>query len=1160
MRESWSRISRSLNVDSMGENCLKVAKSRSLALCLVMSAFVLPLCGGPLPADDMEFFERRIRPVLVERCHGCHSAESKKLKGGLRLDSRVGILQGGESLRAAVIPGEPDGSLLIEAIQYQNPDLQMPPKAKLSDDQIADLTFWVKMGALWPEESKAKLAPDTDGFDLDHRRRTHWSWNPIVPQPLPSVHDSNWPLNPVDHFVLHSLDGRSLAPAGTAEKRSLIRRVYFDLIGLPPSPEAVNAFLSDTSSNAYVSVVDHLLGMPQFGERWARHWLDLVRYAETLGHEFDYSIPNAWRYRDYVIRALNSDVPYNRFVMEHIAGDLLPDPRHHPTEGFDESIIGTGFYWFGQQTHSPVDVRRNQADVIENQIDVLTKTFLGLTVACARCHDHKFDAISTRDYYSLYGIMESSRYAQRTIDSPVETEDAREQLGLMKEKIQNLVGASWLRQTSRVADYLLAAREVIENRATPADFSPPGGQFAGARSLDPLYLKRWITVLKDDASTRSDQPLHVWKDLMKSSGSAPDLNFRDRWNALVANARPSAKPRFSQSNETDVVFADFRKDSFKNWFVEGSAFGPKPNLPGELTFSDRDSSAVQLLPFGAAHSGSISSRLQGVLRSQTFTITNRYLQIHVSGRSSRINVFVDNFALIQAPIYGALRQTLDDGKWKWLSIDLEMWKGHQAFIEFSDIPTPDLAGGGSRKGYAPDGYVAVSRIVFSDQGKPPGDDESFLSLLASCVDSVDSIEELANAYLKMISDAVDAWVNHRFTGGSGRDSVQIHLLNWLSEHGLLEADFENSGSPDEGALASLIRSYRGTEMSLPNPVRTPAMADGTGSNEKVFIRGNPGTLGDIVPRRFLEAIDGSEPRGFNDGSGRIDLARRITDPSNPFLARVMVNRVWHHLFGRGIVATPDDFGVLGQRPTHPELLDWLAAFFQDEAQWSVKRLIRLLVTSRTYQMSSKPSNAQGERSDPENIWLHRMPIRRLEGEIIRDAILSVAGTLDDSMMGPSVPVYLNEFMDGRGRPEKSGPLNGDGRRSIYLEVRRNFLSPMMRTFDAPVPFSTAGRRTVSNVPAQSLILMNDSFVTDQAKAWAQSAAADRDIPRAERVERLYLTAFARPPTSDELDGALEFLDRQTGLLDTSRASGDDSGAWADLCHVLFNVKEFVFVN
>ncbi len=384
---------------------------------VLLFASIAAHAGEPTP-EQAEFFEKKIRPILVEHCYACHSAGAKKLQGGLRLDSREAMIAGGDS-GPVLVPGDPRRSKFIEAVGYKNVDLLMPPKAKLSETAIRDLHEWVKIGAPWVGKSEV-AAPNKVAFDLAARKASHWSWQPIQRVEPPTVNNREWSKSSVDRFLFAKLQQKGVRPAKPAEPHVLLRRLYFDIIGLPPSAEALIEFQKEYSSTgqaAIEKVVDRLLATPQYGERWARHWLDLVRYAESRGHEFDATIPNAWQYRDYVIRAFNADVPYNQFVLEHVAGDLLPVPRLNPQEKFNESILGTGFWHLGEEVHSPVDIRGDEADRFDNRIDVLTKTFLALTVSCARCHDHKFDAITTKDYYSLFGFLRSSSYRQVRFDT-----------------------------------------------------------------------------------------------------------------------------------------------------------------------------------------------------------------------------------------------------------------------------------------------------------------------------------------------------------------------------------------------------------------------------------------------------------------------------------------------------------------------------------------------------------------------------------------------------------------------------------------------------------------------------------------------------------------------------------------------------------------------
>ncbi|MCH2025283.1 MAG: DUF1549 domain-containing protein, partial [Verrucomicrobiales bacterium] len=358
------------------------------ATSVIFIFFAGVLCAAPITSEQLQFFESKVRPLLADNCYNCHSNKAEKLKGGLYLDHGTTVLSGGDS-GPSVIAGDPDKSLLIEAVRYEDPDTQMPPKKKLSDEHIKILEDWVRMGAPWPSEplpdSEKKLGPKV--FDLKKRKSEHWCWQPIAKNNPPQVVFQDWSSDPIDHHILSALEKKGLKPSSPADKNSLIRRVYFDLIGLPPSSEQVSDFLNDGSDVAYEKVVDSLLSSPHFGERWARHWMDLVRYAESCGHEFDYPIPYATEYRDYLIRAFNNDVRYDQFAVEHIAGDLLENPRKNPKDNYNESVIGTGFWHLHEATHAPTDVRGNEVERVDNQIDVFSKTFLGVTVSCARCHD-----------------------------------------------------------------------------------------------------------------------------------------------------------------------------------------------------------------------------------------------------------------------------------------------------------------------------------------------------------------------------------------------------------------------------------------------------------------------------------------------------------------------------------------------------------------------------------------------------------------------------------------------------------------------------------------------------------------------------------------------------------------------------------------------------
>jgi hypothetical protein len=875
--------------------------------------------------------------------------------------------------------------------------------------------------------------------------------------------------------------------------------------------------------------------------------MDLVRYSDTLGNEADMPIPNAWRYRDYLVRAFNADLPYDRLIVEHLAGDLLDDPRRLPGRGDDESVLGTAFFWMTEGKRSPVDLRLAQADSFDNRLDVLGKTFLGLTVACARCHDHKFDPVTQEDYYGLYGYLKSSRYTQTLLNrDELDTSAAR--LAALRAEIGRAFGAASATHAATTPLYLMAALRVRSDDDV--------GSVSRVEGLDPARLRLWVKAAKESASDPS-HPMFAWRRVADLGPGATSQAVVARWRTLQAKAQAgrAVVPR----REGDVVLADFGRSGFAGWFAEDQAFGPSPLRPGEVLLGTGAARPVAIFARGGAwaHSGHLSRRLQGTLRSPSFSIDRRFLHILAAGRASRVNVVIEHFVMIQDPLYERLRLILNDDAPRWQTFDLGMWRGRRAYIEFADSTTPDLHDMRPPAGCGPEGYVAIGDVVLSDQG-PPARTATvpMMGLLGD--EPVDSPRALAERYGRAVSESLAALADGSLPDRTDAEA-RASLLAWLLERGLLDLE-----GPATGRLGSLLRSFRAIEAELPEPRRAPAMAEGTPEDEQVFLRGNPKTAGPVVPRRMIRALardhDSSAPA---TGSGRLDLARRIADPANPVTARVAVNRVWHHVFGRGLVPSVDNLGALGDRPSHPELLDDLADRFVRDG-WSIKRLVRELVLSNSFRMASTASPA-AEAADPDNRLLHRMPARRLEAEAIRDAILAVSGRLDGRMGGPGVEVHLTPFMDNYtdsyGRPKTSGPLDGDGRRSLYLNVRRNFPTPILAAFDMPQPLATAGRRDVSNVPAQALILMNDPFVAQQARRWADRILAMQGLDASGRIRRMYLDAYARPPTEIELRAASRFLASHGGELGvpTERQS-EDERVWADLAHVLINVKEFIFLK
>lgn len=905
-------------------------------------------------------YGRDIRPILAARCFTCHGPDASSREAKLRLDDPHDAKRQRRDGVTPIASGDPDHSEILLRILEEDPDLRMPPEGEpLAPQEVALLTRWIEEGAVYNEA---------------------WSWRPIDPPPPPEVADAEWPRDPLDRFVLARLESSALAPAAPAEPRTLLRRLSYDLVGLPPTPEDLDRFAQAASlapRSALEQEVDRLLAAPAFGERWGRHWLDLVRYAETHGHEFDYPIPHAWRYRDAVIRAFNADVPYDRLVVEHVAGDLVDDPRIDAASGLDESRTLTGFWWLSQGTHAPVDVARDEADRIDNQIDVLSKTFLGVTVSCARCHDHKFDAITQDDYHGLSAHLKRSR------------------------------------------------RSIVE--------LDPHGAIAAAR------------------------------ESAISSRRAIEASILARAAAAVDDGDPDASGI--------LLLADFADPLPEGFSATGHAFARHPDERPQVEVAD---DAVRLAPIGVASSLAAGESFAGTLRSPSFEIAHRHLHQRVRGKGAA-RVIVDGYFLDErnALLFeGFRREIASTAAFTIASWDLDRYRGHRAHLEWTD---------------AGEGFLEIDWIALSDDPVPPtaSDDD-------------------------------------------GRVAIEA--------------------APEDRAALLAARSR-----PSPSPIRVLATTDGTPWTEHIHRRGDPSRRGEIVEPGHLDSLDAGRP----SPSDRLALARRLVERNHPLTARVMANRVWHHLFGRGLVGTVDDFGALGSPPSDPALLDHLADRFRTD--WSVKGLIRAIVLSNTYAMSID-GDPRGESIDPLNAIPHRANLRRLDAESLRDSLVVLSGRLDPTMGGPGVATHLTEFMEGRGRPGASGPVDGAGRRSVYLEVRRNFPDPFLQAFDLPIPTTTIGRRNRSNVPGQALAMLNAPLAHEMAASWGDRIAAMPGDDAA-RLDRMFRESLGRSPRRDEAAACLAFLAEERAAASFGGVVGeDDRAAWAALGHVLLNTKEFLFLR
>ena len=823
------------------------------ACCLLLTlAIPVAAAHGDITDEQRNFFERKIRPVLVEKCYECHSAQSKKVKGGLMLDNKEATLHGGDS-GPAVVPGNLSDSTLIEAIRYANKDMEMPPKGKLPDSVIADFETWVKMGAPDP---RGELVADAGAASSQWRKneiniaegRKFWAFQPPKKSPAPEVKNAAWPKSDIDRFVLAKLEEKGLQPVADAQKLDLLRRVTFDLTGLPPTPDQIQAFMKDTSPEAFSRVVDNLLASERFGEYWGRHWLDVARYAESSGKDINVPYPHAWRYRDWVIGSFNEDLPYNEFIRQQIAGDLLPFK-----DAVDQSkkIVATGFLAIGSKPHNERNPRQFALEVADEQIDTLTQAVLGTTVACARCHDHKFDPIPQKDYYALAGIFLSS---------------------------ETLYGTTNAIQNNHPSDLVELGRE--------------SGMAAG-------------------------------------------------FEGISASARADLARRVQQLEEVRVE------------------------------------------------------------RQQEAIAARR------SGKDA------DVFKLL------AIRQQ-----------------------------TGDLKGQLNR---------------YDEQG------------------------------------------NARILAMGVFDRKQ--------------------------------------------PINSP-----------VFNRGEATQQGETVPRGFVQVMFPGDPPAITKGSGRLDLANWLASAENPQTARVMANRMWRWLFGRGIVPTVDNFGAMGEKPSHPELLDWLAIRFGDNG-WSVKKMLREMVLSRTYQLATQHA-PQNFAADPDNTLFWRMSTRGLDAESLRDAMLSISGTLD---FYPPAGSPISR-VTGEGREAIFRYIQATQQpsqyRSVYLPLMRDVVPEALALFDFANPALVTGDRETTNVPSQSLYLMNNAQVIALSDAFARRVYdSAKDNPT--RVVNAYWLAFGRPPTAQEAQATRTFFSEYSQ--DAAKAKHAKSGdismyAWSAFCQALMASAEFRFLN
>lgn len=1028
---------------------------------------ILPTTGaGETTEEERRFFEEKIRPVLADNCLKCHSEAEKKRKGGLLLDRKAGWVEGGDSGESVIEPGKPEESLLIKMIHH-DPDFEaMPPKKKLSPGEIADFEKWVKMGAPDPRGEAIGEDLKKEVFDLEERKKW-WSLQPLVKVGVPEVKNRDWPRNEIDRFLLAKLEEKGWSPADPIGKAGLLRRASFTLTGLAPTEEELKAFLEDERADAYERQVDRLIASPHFGERFARHWMDVVRYADSKSFENDYTIPFNYRYRDYLIRAFNEDLPFDRFVKEAFAGDLLEEPRIQ--NGVNESVIGPAFLLSTDGQHGPPDLHEDEARVFDDMINTASVAFQGLTVSCAKCHDHKFDAITTADYYSMYGILRSSRLNYACITELDETEKMTLlDLGRSKEELAKSVmsTASVNPEVIRQALALLSEEKV--------------------KTLLPEVRQHKKPEQREELRSLAGDPLVAnWLEFLGMEQSIEELNGLRR--ALVKAGPQSREGRIDNL-------------AGRSWRMEGAGI-EKVHGAGWVLDANED----RLFRAGASNgylSGGRSARIDGKLRSEDFVLDGNPVVIWARGRAASVNLIVRNYELVgKGPTTSRLRVLLNTDSLTRIQFHTDLWEGETAYLEV--LHQGDLMACVAPRAQA--GSPQDQAYVHVPESFDPG---------------------LWNAlWVEATPEGVARRIGQLMESPERAPEVVASLIS----NGLV------SLHPDLAAVGRL----QGLQDAIPRPEYVRSLTEGHIYDEPVYIRGNHQTPSkEENPKHFLDGFGGA--RIGAKGSGRLEFAGHLVTTSRALTARVRVNRIWTRIFGQGLVGSVDDFGKMGEMPSHRELLEFLSQRFIDEG-WSTKKLVRSLMMSSAYRMSSRPGDGVAE-GDPKNQLLQHMPLQRLDAESLRDHILNVSGSLKRDLYGPCIPCFVRDLPPSRAMPN-NGPVDGAGRRTLYLEVRRNYLSSFLRAFNLPLPSAPVGQRQVTTVPAQSLTLMNSEFVHSQAEIWAKSLQGSDE----EKIVRMHLQAFSRPPSEDEMEWAKKAL----GELGPS--------PWPSLCHLMINRKEFLYV-
>ncbi len=1099
-------------------------KRWSITLSFVTAMVLSLTCIATSRAQDdvaetakLQFFEKKIRPLLVNHCHECHAG--REHKGGLRLDSREALLTGGDS-GAAMVPGDPDASLLIDAVRYGEV-YEMPPDGKLADQDIAALVQWVRSGASWPATDSPAGPPAGKNESVaatDDDRWQFWAFQPPARPPLPLVVDTAWPQADLDHFVLAKLETAGLHPAPQADRRTLIRRATFDITGLPPSPVEIASFLADDSPRAFARLVDRLLASPRYGERWGRHWLDVARYADSNGLDENMAFANAYRYRDYVIESFNADVPYDRFVREQIAGDLLPASDDAARL---RQIIATGFLSIGAKMLAEDDPVKMEMDIIDEQIDTLGRAFCGQTLGCARCHDHKFDPISTVEYYALAGIFKSTRTMEnfKVVANWHERPLLTEALQAEVETHQQALATSRTQYDTRLNAAMGTLREDIVSHA--GEYLLAAWQLA--RQTDVISrLGESDSDLDDRLTVVEAEQFSGGNVLIDTTGYGAGIGVILNRGELPNVVEYDVHVDIDDSYQLELRFAAAESRPVQV-FVDGQLVNALAavDVTGSWNPDTQRWSVVCVLPLSA---GPHTIRLT---REGPFPHFDKLALIPLAEASAEETVLTpEQLATSQGLHASVLRRWInklktDGGDVPWIA---ELFA---AITENSDEATLDELAASS---------PAAAMLLADPRPQTP--------------------EDLANRFGQLLAEA-------RRQSDEQQNEAQRAIRQLVEDKSgsLIPANEIKQfvTAEDAQAIEVLRVEVERIERDAPEISYAMAVEDDEPQDIKVYIRGNHLVPGDDVHRGLPRVLAGGVPPSITgQQSGRLELAQWLTRADHPLTGRVMVNRIWRWHFGQGLVATTDNFGHLGSAPSHPQMLDWLAVQFVENG-WSIKELHRTIMLSATYQMSAA-YDAQAAEHDPENTLLWRANRKRLEAEAIRDALLMVSGQLDEQMGGSILGFENHTYVTSTA--SKNSVDYTAPRRSVYLPVIRSALYDFYHVFDFAEPSVPSGNRSSTTIAPQALFMLNSELAIDASQHLAQRLLEEIENSDVERIDRVYELAYGRPPAEEESAQALAFIKRYEEAIrgDVPDDSERIVRVWEGLCRAVLSTNEFVFVE